>query len=237
MNHHTGAPLVYRAFRAFGAPFRFRVMGLENIMSAGPAVYTANHLGSLGPIQAILSVPVRFHPWVIGEMLDPTRAPRYLHDDFVGPELHLNGWVGMAVATTLSWISVRLLSGAGAIAVDSNRGLIGAAFRHSLDLLGDGRNLLVFPEDEAEPADPETGMHPFKCGFAELCAIHQRRTGERLPVYPMAVHPGSRMLAIGKAQFLQDGANHRQALQAACLALRQEVCGLYMELSNLPKGA
>jgi hypothetical protein len=168
MDHGHGDPLVYKAFRALGAPFRFRVMGLENIETAGPAIYTANRLGSVGPIQAILSVPVRFHPWVIGEMTDPARAPRYLCDDFVGPTLRINGRTGIAIATAISWISVRLLNGADAIAMDSNRSRIIDAFRNSLHLLEDGKNLLIFPEDTLEPIDPETGMHPFKCGLAEL---------------------------------------------------------------------
>jgi hypothetical protein len=82
---------------------------IENIQGSGPAIYTANHLGSLGPSQAILSVPVRFYPWVVAEMMDPARAPGYLYDDFVGPELHLDGRAGIALTTVISWISVRVL--------------------------------------------------------------------------------------------------------------------------------
>jgi 1-acyl-sn-glycerol-3-phosphate acyltransferase len=236
MNHEAGIPLVYRAFRAAGAPFRFRVVGLENVESAGPAIYAGNHLGSLGPIQAVLSVPVRFYPWVVAEMTDPARARQYLYDDFVGPELRLHGRGGIALATAISWISVRLLNSAGAIPMDSNRGRIIDAFRRSLDLLAQGKNLLIFPENTAEPIEPATGMHPFKCGFAELCWIRQQATGERVPVYPMAVHPSSRTLAIGKAMFIPHGGARRGDLRAACIALSQEIRELYVGLSAASSG-
>jgi hypothetical protein len=164
MSHGHGFPLAYRAFRFFGAPFRFHVAGLENIQGSGPAIYTANHLGSLGPIQAILSVPVRFYPWVIGEMIDPARAPRYLYDDFVCRDLHLEGRAGMAVSTGISWISVHLLRGAGAIAIDNNRGRIIEGFRRSLDLLAEGQNVLSFPEDDQGRVNTGTGSRIVPAG-------------------------------------------------------------------------
>jgi hypothetical protein len=230
MSQPTGVPLVYRAFRAFGAPFRFRALGLEHVQSGGPAIYTANHLGSLGPIQAILSVPVRFHPWIIGEMLDPARAPRYLYDDFVVHDLHLEGRAGMALATAISWVSVRLLRRAGAISMDNNRGRIIEGFRCSLRLLGEAQNLLIFPEDDRGPLDPETGLYPFRPGFAQLCATHQRVTGQRVPVYPMAVHAGARQIAIDSPMFVQDGGGRRQDLERACVELHRRTLCLYRRL-------
>lgn len=230
MDRDGGAPLVYRTFRAFGGPFRFQVSGLEHISCDGPAIYAANHLGALGPIQAILSVPVRFYPWVIGEMIDPARAPRYLYDDFVGPELHVGGIAGMSLATAISWISVRLLRGIGAISIDSNRGRITDGFRRSLELLARGQKLLIFPEDNLAPADPETGMHPLKAGFAQLCTMHRRATGERVPVYPMAIHAGARRIKIGAPMFVEDGRGRRRDIELACAELSRRVFVLCHEV-------
>ena len=230
MSHRHGVPLVYRAFRFLGAPFRFHVVGLENIQSSGPAIYTANHLGSLGPIQAILSVPVRFYPWVIGEMLDPARAPRYLYDDFVCRDLHLEGRAGIALSTAISWISVRLLREVGAIAMDNNRGRIIDGFRRSLALLAEGRNVLIFPEDDRAQVDTGTGLYPFKPGFAELCAIRRRASCKRVPVYPMALHAGARQIAIDSPMFVEDGAGRRPDLERACAELRQRTLSLYRQL-------
>jgi len=230
MSHGHRVPLVYRGFRFFGAPFRFHVAGLENIQGSGPAIYTANHLGSLGPIQAILSVPVRFYPWVVAEMMDPARAPRYLYDDFIVPELHLDGRAGIAVATAISWVSVRMLRGAGAIAMDSNRGRIIDGFRRSLELLAEGQNVLIFPENDQGQVDAGTGLYPFKPGFAELCTIHQRASRKRVPIYPMAVHAGARQIAIDSPMFVEDGKGRRQDVERACAELRQRTLSLYHQL-------
>jgi hypothetical protein len=211
------------------------VAGLEHIDCNGPAICAANHLGALGPIQAILSVPVRFYPWVVGEMIDPARAPRYLYDDFVSPELRLDGRVGMALATVISWISVRLLQRAGAISIDTNRGRIFDGFRRSLDLLAAGQKLLIFPEDDRGPVDPATGLHPFKAGFAQLCTMHQRVTGERVPIYPMAIHAGARRIAIDRPMYVEDGPDRRQDLGRACAELRQWIAALYRELDASAK--
>ncbi len=230
MNHLAGAPPVYRTIRAIGAPFRFRVSGLDHVRDGGAAVYTANHVGSLGPVQAILSVPVRFYPWIIGEMLDPIRAPRYLYDDFVSRDLRLEGWAGMTVATAISWISVRLLKGAGAIAIDNNRGRIIDGFRRSLELLAEGANVLVFPEDNRGPIDPQTRMYPIKPGFAQLALMHRRATGEQVPVYPMAVHPRARRIAIGSPMVIEGGNGRRSELEHACAELREQMVDLYRGL-------
>jgi hypothetical protein len=230
IDHDEGAPFVYRTFRAIGAPFRFRVTGLERIDREGPAIYAANHLGALGPIQAILSVPVRFYPWVVGEMIDPARAPRYLYDDFVSSALHLHGKAGMAMATAISWISVCLLQDIGAISIDSNQDRIMDGFRRSLELLGNGQKLLIFPEDDRGPVDPETGMHPFKAGFAQLCTIHQRATGKRVPVYPMAVHADAKQIDIDRPMYVEQGRGRRNDMERACAELRQRMVALYRRM-------
>jgi hypothetical protein len=189
--------LLYRAIRLLRFPFAYRCIGMENVQGDGPAIYVSNHLDSVGPVEVVLSVPVRFYPWVIAEMTDPKRAPRYLYDDFVGPIWGLRERVGVPVATVLSRLTVGLLRGLGCIPVDRNRGRYMGAFRRSLALLEAGKNLLVFPEDPKGPMDPETRMRPFMAGFLLLCSKHARLTGHQLPLYPVAVHRERRVVAIG----------------------------------------
>jgi hypothetical protein len=45
----------------------------------------------------------------------------------------------MDLATAISWVSVSLLIGAGAISMDNDRGRIMDGFRRSLDLLAEGQ--------------------------------------------------------------------------------------------------
>ena len=46
------------------------LIGEENLPRHGPAVFIANHLDATGPIAAACSIPLRFHPWVIADMMD-----------------------------------------------------------------------------------------------------------------------------------------------------------------------
>ena len=224
--------LVYDLIRLFGSPFSYDVLGLENIQTPGPAIYIANHLSAIGPLETGLSVPIRFYPWLIGEMLDFNRAPKYLFDDFVHPILHLGGRFGMGFSKLLSKISVRMLRSIGAVPIDRFGGWTGDGFRQSLRLLHEGKNLLIFPEDPLLPLDSETSMRHFMPGFATLCSLYQSEAGYQLPVYPMAVHAGAETVSIGKAEYFHLLGKHRQAIDAFSQLVEERVRGLYLELKH-----
>jgi 1-acyl-sn-glycerol-3-phosphate acyltransferase len=223
---------VYDLGRLIGSPFSYDVVGFENITTLGPAIFIANHLGALGPIETILSVPIRFYPWIIAEMMDFKRAPQYLLDDFVHPDLHLRGWFGLLFSTLLTKISVRLFRAIGAVSIDRFGGLTTEGFRHSLSLLREGKNLLIFPEDSLLPLDSETSLRHFMPGFATLCSLFQAEADTLLPVYPMAVHASSETVAIGKAEYFQTRGHHREAINAFSLLVERRVRDIYMDLKK-----
>ena len=224
--------LVYNIIRLLGSPFSYDVVGIENIQTPGPAIYIANHLGPIGPLETGLSVPIRFYTWVIAEMLDFKRAPKYLFDDFVHPVLHLGGRFGMGFSTFLSKLSVRLLHSIGAVPIDRFGGLTTDGFRLSIKLLHECKNLLIFPEDPLLPLDPQTSMRHFMPGFATLCSLFQAEAGYPLPVFPMAVHSSAETVAIGKPEYFHLQGKHRQAIDAFSQLLEERVKGLYLELKR-----
>jgi hypothetical protein len=228
MKDIDGSSLLYRLVHLAGSPFRYRVLGMQNIRDRGPALFVANHLGSIGPLACITSIPVRFYPWVVAEMADYRRAPRYLYDDFVHPTWHLGGTFGLAVSFVVSRISVTLIRGVGSVSVEGSLGESFGAFRRSLELLSKGKNVLVFPEDEDQPADPATRLHPWMCGFVGLCGMHEREIGQKLPIYPMAVHPDKRTIAIAPAEFVENGSTRRLDVRRTCDRLKQRVADLYL---------
>jgi hypothetical protein len=159
-------------------------------------MFVSNHVGAIGPIAALSSLPVRVHPWVIGDMLDPARAAAFLKVDFIEKELHFTGpWSGW-LALQLSKITVPLLCSAGCIAVRQAESLI-RTYQESIDLLARGRHLLVFPEDPHLALDEESRMAPFQKGFARLGEFYFQRTGECLAFHPLAIHPPSKRVQIG----------------------------------------
>lgn len=213
---------LYRAIQLCGRAARYAVRGLEHV-APGAALFIGNHLGSQGPIRAILSLPVRLHPWVIQQMAEHRLAPPYLYNDFVAKELHWLGWRGHALSWLLAQVAVTLIRGVGAVPVAKQDGLYGATYRQSLVLLEQGRRLLIFPEDPAQPADPATGRHPFGNGFAWLCHLYAREAGRPLPVHPFAVLPVQQLVAVSPARTLADDGATRVGLAAAIRSLRREV--------------
>jgi hypothetical protein len=72
-----------------------------------------------------------------------------------------------------------------------------ATFQTSLDVLKQGRFLLIVPEDpEAEP-DRLTGIRPFKWGFLRLGELYYQEMGSRLLFYPVAIHEAG-FVIVGK---------------------------------------
>jgi hypothetical protein len=235
---HTGeqsqeGSLFYDFVRLIGSPFSYDLVGFENIQSPGPAIYTANHVGPVGPIEVILSVPVRFYIWAIAEMTDFTRAPEYLYNDFVHPVLHLDRRLGMLFSTGLTKISVRLLRKLGVVSIDRFGGSSIDGFRQSLELLMEGKNLLIFPEDAVLQPDPNTQMRPFMLGFSMLCSLYQERTSTLLPVYPMAVHAATETISIGKQELFTPRGSHRQAMKSFTDLIENRTHQMYLDLQNI----
>ncbi len=164
------------------------LMGGENLQE-GPGVIVANHMGSIGPVGICSSLPMRVYPWVLGSTVDPVKAPENIRKDFVEKIFHLEPPESEAVAKAICRISTPLLLGLGCIPVPDTHEEQAKTFRTSLDLLLQGKFLLIVPEDPiGEPIEPLTGIRPFKHGFMHIGELYYKETGGRLPFYPVAVH-------------------------------------------------
>jgi hypothetical protein len=172
------------------------LVGYENL-SEGPSVFVSNHLGAVGPIAVISSLPVRVYPWVISEMMDRDQTAAYLNQDFVEPQLHLKPPVSLWVAKGISKISLRLLTSAGCVPVWQGTHLY-KTYEQSVDLLVAGKSLLIFPEDPSKDVDPQYRMTPFKKGFARLGEMYYERTHQALRFYPLAVHLDTYRVKVGQ---------------------------------------
>jgi hypothetical protein len=172
------------------------LVGVENLPHSGPVVFVANHLGALGPVAVIASLPVRVYPWVIADMLDREKAPNYIQQDFVEPQIHLQPPLSMWLAKQISKISVPLLRSARCVPVYQGEGLL-ETFRLSVDLLVKGKSLLVFPEDPDQGKDVSSQMTPFKVGFTRLGEQYYARTARSLLFCPLAVHTESYRVRVG----------------------------------------
>lgn len=173
------------------------LVGDENLSASSPAVYVANHAGSLGPIAVVSSLPVRVYPWVVSDMLEWDKAAAYLKKDFVEPQLHLPSAVSMQASRLLSQITLRLLEGIGSIPVWRGEKLL-ETFRRSVDYLHKGRSLLIFPEDPNLPLNEWYQMSPFQKGFTRPGEMFYEQFQIILQFVPITVHPKLRLVKLSK---------------------------------------
>lgn len=173
------------------------LVGRENLPERGPAVFVANHVGAMGPIAVVASLPVRVYPWIIGDMIDPPKASAYLNMDFVEKQLHLRPPLSLWLSAVLSKITVPLLRAVGCIGVWQGGALL-ETYRISAGLLAEGKNLLIFPEDPNQTLDQRYQMSPFQKGFAHLGEFFYQRTHQCLRFYPLVVHVDSLRVKVGK---------------------------------------
>jgi hypothetical protein len=212
--------------RICGAPFRYRVLGLEHVAPSGPALLVANHAGSRGPLATLVSLPMRLYPWVAAATVDPLRAPQRIYDDVVQRELRLGGRAGMAVATVFARLGVGLVRAIGTIPVERDKGLFDESLQQSLEMLVAGRRLLVFPEDPDADRDPATGLQPFLTGCTWLWCLYEKRTGRRLAVHPMGVRVQTRTITIGPTLTLERDGRRRNYVRRMTQRLQEAVAGL-----------
>ncbi len=175
-----------------------RLVGEENLPTRGPAIFIANHHEALGPISVVCAIPLRFYFWVVANMVDPDLAAPYLQWDFVERTLHLQPPFSAWVARHLSKITVPLLRSLGSIPVyKQDYPRMAETLRQSMDILNQGKFLLVFPEDNLAPRDPATAMGPFQHTFVRLGETFYAETGRRLDFYPLTIHPKG-LVIVGK---------------------------------------
>ena len=207
------------------------LVGENRLPDHGPAVFVSNHLGSLGPIAAGASLPFFLHPWIHADMLDPRLAPDYLRRDFVEPTLHVPPPFSHWLARGISKLHVPLLCALGGIPVYHTPDGLHETLRQTLDLLVQGKFILIFPEDPDLPLDARYNMRPFKKGFARLGELYYERTRTILAFHPLAVHAETRTLRVGnpiRYNYLNNPASERQRIKSM---LEQNIRDMLLQAS------
>ncbi|MCX7608203.1 MAG: hypothetical protein N2049_03160 [Anaerolineales bacterium] len=208
------------------------LIGEENLPKKGPAVLVANHLNALGPIACFCSIPLRLYSWTISDMLDPQKAAAYLNMDFTERQLGLKPPWSLWLSRLLVRITVPLLRSLGCIPVyRGDYGRMQETFRLSLQRLREEKCLLIFPEDNLLPAEPQTGMRMFWHTFVRLGELWYKETGQALGFYPIAIHPTGK-IQVGNPVFFNPLNRAGWERKRITEILEMEIRRMYLELAG-----
>jgi len=173
------------------------LIGEENLPQTGPAVFIANHLDSTGPIACVCSIPLRMHLWGTEELMDPVKAPAAMNKYFSEKELNLKPPVSTWFSYLLTRISLPLLRSLDCIPAHKGESGRLETLRLSMEVLKQGKFLLIFPYDPAMEKDEATGIRPFRRTFARLGEMYHAETRECLRFYPVAAYAAG-YVVVGK---------------------------------------
>lgn len=215
------------------ALWKSEVTGLENIIKDEPAVFIANHSGSLGPESILSSMPFHLHTWILQQTVDIHQSPEYLRKDFVEKELKLRPPFSSILSFLMALVAVPVLKALNTIPVYKNsRMLKDKTFRISLDILMKKEYILIFPEDP-KPV-PHMPINPFQTGFTRLGELYYRNTGKILHFYPVTFHSGQKRIVIGKPVRYDPENSFKFERARLARSLENEIRAAYDKMNTLP---
>ena len=176
-----------------------KTQGVENIdMASCPSVFICNHGVSIGPVAALIYLPVHFRPWIHDKMLVPEDAEATMTRTFENRYNFLGQRTKRRIIRRVSVYMADAMASFNPIPVsriDPMRML--NTVQSSIQALEEGDNLLIFPENPAEHYDAESfrNLHP---AFGILGYQYYQKTGKNLVFYPCFADKRGRRFAIGK---------------------------------------
>jgi hypothetical protein len=187
--------------RRFYKLFRFLVLrvhlhGTRNLRSRGPLILVSNHEGTFGPLSLLTSLPLELYPWVVSETTDARTAAGRIQAEFLEAELHLRPPFSAWLARAIARIAAALMRDINAVPVHQHSRRMRATVERSVELLEQGKNILVFPED------PDRKLNDVLChfctGFLHLARRYYERTRRAVLFLPVAVNRKVRGILVGR---------------------------------------
>lgn len=226
-----GIKILCAAARPF---FHLRVTGREKLRDENlPAVFVCNHGFIYGPISAILYLPTFFRPWIHDVMLNPETALREMMFSF--------SWMRRLFGEKLGRRMIRGLHGLVHWAITSFdpipvvRGAsrdVMSTFSLSLDALGRGDNILIFPErpnvrdGKGNLVNDAGRLRNLYTGFAHIGKMYYDKTGQPLVFYPVYAGRKAGRFFIGEPVRYNPGIDPRDAKKAVAEELQTRMAAM-----------
>ena len=166
-----------------------------------PCIMIGNHSAVSGAMTYRLALcPPAFMTWAAHSMCEGYRArSKYMRKTFYRQKLGFGKFGSNVLGSLFSIVLGVFYKTAGTIPVYYD-GRVKKTFEYSLQPLGEGVSVLIFPEDSDTGYFDvlEKEMHP---GYLTLARLYRAKTGEDLPVYPMYYSKKKNVIAVGEPQY------------------------------------
>ncbi len=161
-----------------------------------PAVFVCNHARTFGPLAMMSRFELykQSRPWVIGEICNAREIPAYARKDFWCKE---GKWYTSLYYKTVPYVACAIvppiMKWIGAIPVyhDSR---VRKTISRSVEYLKRGDNIILFPE---KPEEFGKYSEDFMTGFVLMARQFEKKTGEKLDMYPVWLDKKSRQINVG----------------------------------------
>jgi len=199
----------------------------EQIPMDEPVVFVANHEKNYGPSIMQLFFPIPYRPWIIHNMLDGDECRTYVQKTFFEQRIGLPSWISNLVAKIIAPFLVKLMHVTNPVPVyRENRDQTVMTFRQSMEILNNGENLLIFPENgEAGNFSPD--IRNFFDGFIYLAKLYNRETKKCLSFCPVSINPKSQVISVGRIVRFNPQIDYKLEAERINLNLMQQVADLY----------
>jgi glycosyltransferase involved in cell wall biosynthesis len=207
----------------------------EPISMDEPVIFVANHEKNYGPSIMQLFFPIPYHPWIIYNMLDVKECYPYVQETFFKQRLGWPTWLSRVMAKAIAATLVRIMHFTHPVPVYREKpDQIIETFRQSMDILKNGENILIFPEN-GDSDSYSAEVNQFYDGFIYLAKLYYRQTQKSLVFYPVSINPESHMISVGRMVRFNPFTEYKLESERIRQNLMQQVAYLYHN-PWLPKG-
>ena len=186
-----------------------------------PAVYVCRHHNVKGPILSLTYLPIPVRPWVYHVFMDRHTCYRHCADYTFSRRFGWHPFRARAVAFLIAPAFARLIRSAGGIAVYRKSARLRDTFRKSVEALGRGESLLVFPDVDYTSQVGDTGS--LYEGFLMLDRMLCQKTGRHVPFVPLHISDRRRALYLGEPISFRDDAPYAEERGRVLLDLKGEL--------------
>ncbi len=204
-----------------------KMIGTENIPPE-PCMIIGNHSQLHGPIVCELYLPDKNYTWCAAQMMEFKEVPAYAYKDFWSQKPKYIRPFFKIVSYIIAPLSVVVFNNARTVAVYRDNRIL-RTFRESVAKLTEGKNLVIFPEEDKKHNHI---VYSFQEGFVDLARVYYTRTGKKLSFVPLYIAPKLKQMHFGKPIEFDPETENAEERRRICDYLMAEIT---RTAENLPE--